>query len=566
MKETPNENNQILTLTQRINDLERLHQEGRLHLGVHEAEVLRDLHRVRRDGNGLVISETVSPSLRTIALGTSYAANIERDVPTGLADPTKAQRELFSIFQDLFGSLSGKDHTRYSSYEEIERDILSRLNSDYDNLATEFNGTIDRLVAYYNLNQFGLAQEAKRIAGLKLVIGGQSQFLGSQLSGVRQMALYADTILIPDPIFHVIETQAMDVPRLLRIGTSLFHLLALKPLVDAELPYPAVFVFPSFERSLETHDVVTQQGIFQLVVRLVRGAAGIDIQSMDEAADFALKREAEFMAAVTRNQLFLPPGHEPSTRIDAYEACELYISEVTGERPAAEIERIKSMPRGYLVLQAIMERVGPQYHLLENADHLSAQPMVVLPVHWHYLERVSVAATNDLERKGILPKGSLGVYRGLQDSSLAWLGNVPIDALVSLRRDEANKDFRKRMAELAKELDSASISDVEKIAREVAHGLASIINTHQKEIRELEAKWATKYAKTLLFAGGASILTLAAPYLPILGAIAGTGSAVAAAGSIAVAYAKDKIDEVAERRRLSRSLIGVLASAKKASK
>lgn len=448
----------------------------------------------------------------------------------------------------------------------MDRDILERLQSNYTKLAKGFNRAIENLITFYNLNKFSLLGEAGRIAGLKLVLGGQSQFLGSQLGGVRQMALYADTILIPDPVYFSIESATRDVALPSRIASTLFHLLALKPLVDADLPYPAVFVFPSFERSLEERDVVTQQGINELAIKLVRDASGIDLQSMQEVIDFAVRREPEFMAAVTRSQIFIPPGHTPPAPIDAYEACRIYIDEVTGTRPKPAIEAMKSLPPGRLALLGILERVGPQYHLSENAELLSAQPMVVLPVHWHYMERVSAAAANELERKGVLPKGSLGVYRGLQDSSLAWLGNVPIDALVKLRRDEANKDFRKRMVELAKELDSASVSDVEKIAREVTRGLALLVAAHQKEIRDLEEKWFPKYAKTLILGGGASILTLAAPYLPILGSIAGTTSTVAAASVMAGAYARDKIDEFAERRRLSRSLIGVLASAKQSSK
>ncbi|WP_226993982.1 hypothetical protein [Myxococcus hansupus] len=566
MNKPPSKQDDILALTQKINNLEHLHQKGRLHPSNHTTNIQRDLQNIRRDGNGLVIPESVSPALKATAIAASYAEGVEPGAPTKLADPIKSQRELFSIFQDLFASITGRDHSHYSSTTQINDDILKQLKSNYKKLAKNFNHTIERLVKFYNTEKSHLLREAQQIAGLKIVLGGQSQFLGSQLSGVRQMMLYADTILIADPVYHFIEADIRDVAIPTRIATTLFHLLALKPLVDAELAYPAIFVFPSFERALEARDVVTQQGIFQLAIKLIRNATGLEIHSMQEVADFAVEREAEFMTAITRSQIFLPPGYTPPEPIDAYKACGIYLDEIAGTRPEPAIALMKSLPPGHLALQGILERVGPQYHLQENAEVLSAQPMVVLPVHWHYMERISEASANELERKGILPKGSLGTFRGLQDPSLTWLGNVPIDALVNLRRDEANKEFRKRMAELSKELDSASILDAQKVAREVAHGLASLINSHQKEIRELEAKWFPKYAKTFMLSGGAGLLTLAAPYLPILGSIGAAGSAMAAVGGITAAYARDKIDERAERKRLSRSLIGVLASARQSSK
>jgi hypothetical protein len=569
-----NERSKVIALTQRLNDLERLLREGKVHLGASEEAIKKDLQRVRRDGNGLIIPETVSPALRALSLATSSAARM----PSGEAasnnapdvlNPVLAQRELFSLFEDLFIATVGKEHTRYGSDDEFRDDFLRRARSSPDEFDKKFSGAIEKLSSYYDRHMHRLFQEAKRIAGLKLVLGGQLQFLSSHLNGVRQMMLYSDTVLIPDPVYPFLEASTVEnvaVP--LQMAIAAFYLLKLKPLIDADLPYPAVFVFPSFERSLEEKDVVTQQGILGLAVRLVGTATGAKLESMADAAEFAVKHESEFMAAVTENRLFVPPGHAPDENIDAYAARDSYLAGIAGTRPESHIAALRSLPVGHLVLQGIIERVRPQYHLLENADSLYAQPMVALPVQWHYLERVTASTAKSLEGKGVLPKGSLAVYRGLQDPSLVWLGNVPIDALVNLRRDEANKDFRKRMSELTKELESASVSEIDRVARGVAHSLASLLNAHQKDIRDIEEKYDTKYRKTLTLSGGAGILTLAAPYLPILSEVFGasataTATATVAAGAVFKAYVNDKLDESAEKRKLRRSLLGVLASAKK---
>jgi hypothetical protein len=45
---------------------------------------------------------------------------------------------------------------------------------------------------------------------MKLVLGGSSRFLESQLNAVRQLLLYADTVLIPDPILPWIEVDRSE--------------------------------------------------------------------------------------------------------------------------------------------------------------------------------------------------------------------------------------------------------------------------------------------------------------------------------------------------------------------
>ncbi len=102
------------------------------------------------------------------------------------------------------------------------------------------------------------------------MLGGSSRFPDAALGGVRKAALYADTIYVPDPLLPWIEIDRVEERfRHMELLLAYQTLLQLKPLVDAQLSYPAVIVFPSWEKSLETCDTVTQDGIAKLTLEVI---------------------------------------------------------------------------------------------------------------------------------------------------------------------------------------------------------------------------------------------------------------------------------------------------------
>jgi len=86
----------------------------------------------------------------------------------------------------------------------------------------------------------------------------------TQLDAVRRLILYADTVLIPDPVFVWIETPRPE-ERFshIQLLEAMFFLLRLKSLVDCASAYPPVIVFPSFERTLAQQDIATQAELEQ---------------------------------------------------------------------------------------------------------------------------------------------------------------------------------------------------------------------------------------------------------------------------------------------------------------
>src|SRR5262249_776496 len=140
---------------------------------------------------------------------------------------------------------------------------------------------------------------------------------------VRSMTLYADTLLIPDPVLPWLEKERREerFPLVAPLEAA-FLLLHLRPLIDADLPYPAILVFPSWEKTLESKDEATQDGIGRLFLDFFSYYLATRFEDESEIFEFARSQPNEFMRAVAEDELFIAPGGDGTE--DIAEAVRLY--------------------------------------------------------------------------------------------------------------------------------------------------------------------------------------------------------------------------------------------------
>lgn len=162
---------------------------------------------------------------------------------------------------------------------------------------------------------------------------------------------------------------------------------------------PAVFIFPSFEEVLERNDAHTKLGIEQLAIRLISPFCHGQIQSLEELFEYSRKQETAFLDALMPSGLFVPPGVEPGIQLSSSEAARQYLIALEGKRSLHILDQMKQMPVGMLLLNGVLERLRPQYHLFENSSELGAQALLSQPVHWHYFEKIAQANAKDLRSK-----------------------------------------------------------------------------------------------------------------------------------------------------------------------
>lgn len=133
------------------------------------------------------------------------------------------------------------------------------------------------------------------------------------------------------------------------------------------------------------------------------------------------------------------------------------------------------------------------------------------------------------------------------------VGGFLADTLSKLRFDNENVAFRKRLAASLSRLHESVLDDVDRVAAEVCHDMEGAIAEHEKELRSVPEKYNRHHGQTAVLAVAAAGAALMPALAPRLGG--------AAPFALAAKYGHDKVAELAEKRALTQSLVGVLAVA-----
>lgn len=212
------------------------------------------------------------------------------------------------------------------------------------------------------------------------------------------------------------------------------------------------------------------------------------------------------------------------------------------------------VPVGSKVLIGIFERLSPQFHLFENAEELTAHPLLSVEQQGHYFKLVSAVNADRLSRLGLLDDPTRRQLAALSSERLEWLNNIPVSILAKLREDSEHEVFRKMLATATSNLHASALEDVDKVAGEICREIDSGIARYNRSVREINGKFKASTAQTVAGAVGGGLGLLVPALAPFLGSI------VPLAALTKLGY--DAVTRHIELKKQSRSLIGVLAFAK----
>lgn len=565
----------FLDSTQKVAAVIEALKAGRLIVRQEDGPWVQELLALPRNVTGMVDISSLEPETLAIARSTALSLSFfqqedRKDSDSTALEMHDAQCRLFQHFEALFVSLIGVTSSDVNSIDEIKVRLMDRVARGNDIAFAKYREEADDLAQFYAQNAESIYTTAKALGGVKVVGGGQRYFGSNALAATRVGGLYCDTQLIPDPVYPYLHGHLHLNARELQLAIVLFHILALRPLADARLPVPPILVFPSFEEGLDKNDVVTQFGIGSLMVKVVGPACNAELTTIEELQEFAQTHEDAFLEVVSREKFLIPQGVDPEKVGTAREAASIYLKNLEGIRSEKVLSIMRKLPCGVLVFNGILERLRPVYHLIENAEELSAQPFLIQRSHWYYFERCVHAEASQLVNERVLSRDSLSILRALQDDSLTWLANIPIEGLAELRRNGEHAELREHLKKCTAQLTSAGPVELEAVTKEVRHGLEVLIQRQQKAIHEIEAKyapkkWAAVTGGALGMAAGATML-----FMPALAVAAGVAVPVASVltglASGGVAYAKEKVGEAIDKRTARRSMLGLLAIAHESKK
>ncbi|MGZ5459571.1 MAG: hypothetical protein ACXW5U_10895 [Thermoanaerobaculia bacterium] len=461
------------------------------------------------------------------------------------------QRQVFAALDEFFRTVTGTTPEKFVGFTDLTKaawpSFAKRFNEAMDQLRTQ-------LEQPYRDDARQQFRDAGSLGGVKLVLGGGSRFYGTQSDAVRRTALYADTILIPDPVFAWMEADRQDdaFSPALELFKTTHSLLILRPAIESDVETLPFVLFPSFEKSLENNDPQTQLGIRSLATAFINAGLGTSFALLEEVFIEAAENEDKFISAVERAGLFTPRKHDaPPAAIRT--AIHQYRDDMVQRRGPRQAELAQTLNDGALLALAILESVAPQYHLFENSIELGAQPLMCFPNHWFYYRTLAGGVHRELVKSGFVSPKTVSTVEALQQERFGWMSDVDVPDLVRVRESMEFIEFRRTLDTHTAALAEVRLSDIDRVGAEVAAGIASLLDKHNSLQRKASEDYDLRHRRTAIGAAAGVAVT----FLPAL------ASVISGVGAFAVltSYLRDKLDERAAKRQLSRSLLGVLARA-----
>jgi hypothetical protein len=208
------------------------------------------------------------------------------------------------------------------------------------------------------------------------------------------------------------------------------------------------------------------------------------------------------------------------------------------------------------VLNGIIERLSPQFHLFENAEELRAHPLLSIEQQAHYFKLVSEVNADRLSKLGLLDDATRRQLAAFSSERLEWLSNIPVWISPTSGRTASTKSFARclLLATAMGNLHASAIEDVDKVAGEICREIDAGIARYNRSVREINDKFKASTAQTAVGAVSGGLGLLAPALAPFLGPV------VPLAALTKLGY--DALIRHIELKKQSRSLMGVLAIAK----
>lgn len=388
---------------------------------------------------------------------------------------------------------------------------------------------------------------------LKGVFGGDL-FPSHSENIASKCGIYTDTLILPDPFLrskHLFELGSPERQAYYLIKHAL-NLLQYKELACADITPPIVVVLPDMT-ALEDQE---KQFFYRLgqTDALTHAAKvfGRTFASFDELMEFASTLDTiervEAEVADPKRVLF-DTAWEGDFRQKLTRATKEDFSAL-----------LRTTNPGIIVASQALGRMSTSNELLVKARRLRGTPIIDAPTSWQYFVWKLEYDAENMERDSKL--SDLHVLRGLQslaESDMEWLGKVPTEALIEIRKAGALAEIRAVLAKGVNELALANPTNFFRTSDHIFDNIHAAFTEHKKNIEDLRSKkW--KFAGTDMgswFVVGSLAVTAAATGLPVWGL-----AAIAADQLLPAPKLKDipkSIKELAsESHKLRQSPVGML--------
>ncbi|MFH4536138.1 hypothetical protein WMQ26_23235 [Vibrio diabolicus] len=496
-------------LRRRLEILQKQFKAGKIQIA-EGLDVEKSLLAVRKGPDGEVDLSTVDGVVRSMAL--AVTAMHDREELKKEASLSEIQNMYFKFIEDNFGHFYDMMLKQNLTPHDAGR-ALTQNQKSVDMLLANIDEFLDIITQFWEgLGEIAQIHVEDMRGNIKGIFGGDL-FPSHDENIASKCGIYADTIVLPDPFLRskLIFSNYSDEDKAYYLIKHAMNILQYKELACADLEVPIVVVLPDqsmleeeegkFFHSLGKDDSLIHSG--KLFNR--------KFESFEEMVEFAQELDTIERAIAEVSD---------KSRV-------LFDTNWTGDigtqlARALESSHYKTFvdSPGLLLALNSLGRMSVSNEMLIKSRRLNGSPIIDAPTSWQYLvwkmEYDAERVENELESE------NLHVVKGLNDlggGDMQWLGNIPPESLIAIRKEGAMEDIRSILGQGINDLIESNPSNFHRSRDKIFDNLTSAFEKHQKNIDELTAKkwkFAGKDIGSWLVVGSLEV-TAAITGLPVWG-------------------------------------------------
>ena len=497
-------------LQRRLKVLKQQFDAGKIRI-MEGVDVLDSFRAVQYLPDGSVDLNTVDGVVRSMALAAEYFH--DRDELKASISLSEIQSTYFAFLQQNFGGFYDAMQKR----ELTPHDVAMSLSRQHD-AVSEFSRGLSHFLEvikefWDSVADVTHAHIEDMNSALKGVFGGDL-FPTHDENIASKCGIYTDTLILPDPFLRSIDLfdkwdSERSVYYLIKHG---LNLLQYRELACAEVNPPVVAIAPDYtaldNREMEFIFGLAETDALEHAARVF----GRSFESMNDLIDYA--KTLDTVDAVLANVA------DPSRVLFDTEWNGDIRNQITRATHDQDVQLIGTDHPGIIVASQAMGRMATSNELLIKARRFRGTAIVDAPTSWQYLVwKLEYDADKKSEESGI---ADLHVLRGLQSLSqndMEWLGNIPVEALLELRKIGGLDEIRDILGKGVQNIASANPTNFHRTSDQVFENIHEAFDSHRKSIEELKAKkW--KFAGSDIgswLVTGSLAVTAAATGMPVWG-------------------------------------------------
>jgi glutamyl-tRNA synthetase len=443
-------------------------------------KVIDSLQAVRYGPDGKINLNTVDGLVRSLALAVEqmhYREELKKSI--SLAE---IQQQYFQFIEGNFGHFYRVMVERGMTPHQAGT-ALSQSENAISELTAPLPDFLEAMTIFWeSIGEVARIHLEDMHTALKGVFGGDL-FPDSSENIASKCGLYTDTLILPCPFMRSRDLYKRWEPRqqAYYLIKHALNLLQYKDLACADVSPPIVVVLASpsaldedernFFLNLGKSDSLVHAGkVF-----------GRKFDSFEDFRDFA-----ESMDTIDRVVGEIKDSKRVLFDTQWDGDLKTQIERATKDQHA---QLLKSAHPGMIIASQALGRMSVSNELLFTAQRLGGVPVIDAPTSWQYFVWKLEYDAENVEQQRHLK--DLHMVRGLQtlaENEMQWLGHVPPEALLEIRKQDALGEIREILSKGIAEVVATNPTNFYRTADKVFDNIEVAFNEHRKNVKELTAK------------------------------------------------------------------------------